>query len=226
MNSLTSHIQDHSEGEAYACEFCDLIFMTAQKLQLHTDLDHAQEMEAYHADDRAQADKKNKESRKQEGEISDENLQNVVNEFLTNEYPDDAIDPLKTEIKIEKSPVIIKQVVIRGKSGTEQQEGSEIENQTDDSNSLLIPLKQRKIDDEGEKKAVVKSPQKLKQSPQLKRKTSNASSATPAKIAKQTTIQTLLKMPKGVTVTKSTIPRPARRYKNRCENKTQQLQLL
>ena len=101
MNSLTSHIQDHSEGEAYACEFCDLIFMTAQKLQSHTDLDHTQEMEAYHADDRAQADKKNQESRKQEGDISDENLQSVVNEFLTND-PDDAIDPLKTEIKIGK----------------------------------------------------------------------------------------------------------------------------
>lgn len=102
MNTLTSHIQDHSEGEAYACEFCDLIFMTAQKLQSHTDLDHIQEMEAYHEDDRAQADKKSKETHKQEIDISDENLQSVVNEFLMNDGSDDGNDS-NIQLKKEKT---------------------------------------------------------------------------------------------------------------------------
>lgn len=110
-------------------------------------------------------------------------------------------------------------MLIRGKTGTAEHEGNEIENQTDDSNSLLIPLKQRKID-EAEKKAAVKSPQKLKQSPPLKRKLPTASSATPAKSTKQPTIQTLLKMPKGVTVTKSTTPKASLSVEKPIENKT------
>lgn len=88
IDALTSHINQHSDGEAFACEFCDLIFMTADKLQQHTDSDHAQEMEAYHEDDRVQADRK-KQHQEQESTIqsnnsdgSEDNLQYTVNEIL------------------------------------------------------------------------------------------------------------------------------------------------
>ncbi|KAI8128954.1 hypothetical protein FF38_07928 [Lucilia cuprina] len=202
MNSLTTHIQDHSEGEAYACEFCDFIFMTADKLQLHTDQDHAQEMEAYHADDRAQADKQMEESQKQEA-FNDEKLQNAVNEFLVDDMSDEAnesLESVKKRIKTEKekqSPKIINQIIIR--SATNDQND---ENKVEDNNSLLIPLKQRKLDESGKKAAAQTKPQQqTKQSPQLRRKTANAS-ATPAREANQPTIQSLLKTPKTATVTK------------------------
>lgn len=99
INVLNKHIQEHSEGEAYACEFCDLIFMAADKLQAHTDLEHAEEMEVYHADDRAKEDRQ---------QLNDEKLQNDVNAFLNDQEEDEEEitskpeSPLKKKIKTEK----------------------------------------------------------------------------------------------------------------------------
>lgn len=47
LSSVTQHIKDHAEGEAYACEFCDLLFMSAERLLEHTQSTHPEEMLAY-----------------------------------------------------------------------------------------------------------------------------------------------------------------------------------
>ncbi|XP_065370314.1 zinc finger protein pita [Calliphora vicina] len=206
MSTLTSHIQDHSEGEAYACEFCDLIFMTADKLQIHTDQEHALEMEVYHADDRAQADKRKEQSQKEASAISDEKLQSSVDEFLVDVLSDEvneSLESIKKKIKTEtgkQSPKIINQIIIRSAANDKNDE-----NQMEDKNSLLIPLKQRKLDAAAKKTITqTNTPQQTKQSPQLKRKTPNAKAATTTiRDAKQPTIQSLLKTPKSATATKT-----------------------
>lgn len=82
VDELTGHIKQHSVGEAYACEFCDLIFTMADKLQEHIDSEHAQEMEAYHEDDRIQADRRMKEGNLTQPDGIEETLQDSVNEIL------------------------------------------------------------------------------------------------------------------------------------------------
>lgn len=96
IESLTAHIRQHSYGEAYACEFCDLIFMTADKLQYHIDTDHAQEMEAYHEDDRAQAERMQTNSQN-DSDMSEEGLQTTVDEIMHDDMPDGEI--LQSKIK-------------------------------------------------------------------------------------------------------------------------------
>ncbi|KAL5287740.1 hypothetical protein ACFFRR_008554 [Megaselia abdita] len=47
VEGVSEHIQQHAEGEQFACEFCDLIFMTDDKLILHCASSHAAEMAEY-----------------------------------------------------------------------------------------------------------------------------------------------------------------------------------
>ncbi|KAM7346121.1 uncharacterized protein ACRADG_012102 [Cochliomyia hominivorax] len=210
MSVLTNHIQEHSEGEAYACEFCDLIFMTAEKLQTHTDVEHINEMEAYHADDRAQADRQKEVDDKQTEELSDEKLQKAVNDFLHDDFSEDAnemITKAKATIKKEShSPKIINQVIIRSAEVQQNDENK----MRDDSKSLLIPLKQRKLDASGKKvitQTKIQQQQQQttpKQSPQLRRKIPSAAATTPNRDANQPTIQSILKINKNISVTKTT----------------------
>lgn len=52
LNDVTEHINQHTEGEQYACEFCDLIFLTEEQLQEHSDTQHTEENLLYDNDDR------------------------------------------------------------------------------------------------------------------------------------------------------------------------------
>uniref|UniRef100_A0A1I8PQ74 Protein krueppel n=1 Tax=Stomoxys calcitrans TaxID=35570 RepID=A0A1I8PQ74_STOCA len=207
IEMLTAHIGSHSEGEAYACEFCDLIFMTPEKLLIHTDAEHAQEMEAYHEDDRVQADLKtqNQEGAINSSNISDETFQTTVDEILLDESSEYAEKPeSQIIIKTEKmSPQIINQIVIQ--SVAENTKGAD---ETEDNNSLLVPLKQRKIQTNTSRTESQPMAQKSTQpSPQLRRKIP----------LNQPTIEkslpsiadSLLKMPKGVTVKKTVIKKTA-----------------
>lgn len=52
LDDVTDHIKLHMNGEQYACEFCDSIFLTEEKLQEHSDTLHAAENLLYDNDER------------------------------------------------------------------------------------------------------------------------------------------------------------------------------
>ncbi|XP_055309815.1 zinc finger protein 596-like [Sitodiplosis mosellana] len=61
VDEVSEHIKQHTEGEQFACEFCDLIFLTETQLHEHSDTQHLEEIELY---DMANA---NEESLDEEG---------------------------------------------------------------------------------------------------------------------------------------------------------------
>lgn len=47
VDDVAEHIKEHTEGEQFACEFCDLIFLTESQLHDHSDTQHLEEIELY-----------------------------------------------------------------------------------------------------------------------------------------------------------------------------------
>lgn len=47
VDDVSEHIKQHTEGEQFACEFCDLIFLTESELHEHSDTQHLEEIELY-----------------------------------------------------------------------------------------------------------------------------------------------------------------------------------
>lgn len=47
VDEVSEHIKQHTEGEQFACEFCDLIFLTETQLHDHSDTQHLEEIELY-----------------------------------------------------------------------------------------------------------------------------------------------------------------------------------
>lgn len=47
VDDVSEHIRQHTEGEQFACEFCDLIFLTETQLHEHSDTQHLEEIELY-----------------------------------------------------------------------------------------------------------------------------------------------------------------------------------
>lgn len=58
LKDVTDHIKSHTEGEQFACEFCDLIFTTEGGLSNHTANEHADEYETYAHDERTRVIKR------------------------------------------------------------------------------------------------------------------------------------------------------------------------
>lgn len=93
--------------------------------------------------------------------------------------------------------MVINQIVIQSAVDVKKKTTS-----TEAGNSLLIPLKQRKLT-LTTAKAITK-PEETKQSPQLRRKTPNASAAPPtARDPSQPSIHSMFKLPTSVTVSKT-----------------------
>uniref|UniRef100_T1PJ69 Zinc-finger double domain protein n=1 Tax=Musca domestica TaxID=7370 RepID=T1PJ69_MUSDO len=196
VDELTGHIKQHSVGEAYACEFCDLIFTMADKLQEHIDSEHAQEMEAYHEDDRIQADRRKKEGNLTQPDGIEETLQDSVNEILFDDTTE-ASGNIGEQITIKKekeNPEIIQQVIIKSAAPIKRTEDN-------DDNSLLIPLKQRKVQINSNKLITQAASPNTAQT-QLRRKLPTAPQA---REKNQPSIaDSIMRMPKGITVKKTT----------------------
>lgn len=60
IDDVTEHIKSHTEGDQFACEFCESIFLTDDRLRTHCDEEHADDLAAYDKDDRARESVKNK----------------------------------------------------------------------------------------------------------------------------------------------------------------------
>ncbi|XP_055854026.1 zinc finger protein with KRAB and SCAN domains 8-like [Episyrphus balteatus] len=99
IETVTEHVRQHAEGEAYACEFCDFIYMTNERLEEHTKASHADEMVAYDEDTRrnALAEKNAKNQDTNSNETSTKEMDEVIEEFLYEEFPDDTLKKEETE---------------------------------------------------------------------------------------------------------------------------------
>ena len=83
MATATQHVKEHGETEAaYSCTFCDLLFMSSEKLDEHIGDEHLDDMEAYNAaDDKEAADNAIQEAM----ECDNNDLQQTLEEFFVDE---------------------------------------------------------------------------------------------------------------------------------------------
>ncbi|XP_047540839.1 RE1-silencing transcription factor-like isoform X2 [Vanessa atalanta] len=51
VDAVTSHIKSHVNGEEFSCDFCELVFTSKEKLEIHTLKRHEDEMQDMSADD-------------------------------------------------------------------------------------------------------------------------------------------------------------------------------
>lgn len=92
LDLVTKHIKNHAEGEQYACEFCDLIFMTADKLQLHCDNEHSEDLAAYEEHDNKSVAARNIKTETTIQNYTDDSQESLINnnevieEFIIEEY--------------------------------------------------------------------------------------------------------------------------------------------
>lgn len=63
LDDVTCHIKSHTDGDQYACEFCESIFVTEDKLREHCDDQHAEELAFYDKDDKARQSSQNAEAK-------------------------------------------------------------------------------------------------------------------------------------------------------------------
>lgn len=92
LDDVTEHIKQHTEGEQYACEFCDSIFLTEDQLHEHSDTQHTEENLLYDDDDRKRQ-KQNVEVLESFTIVGDVLVpNNAANEIQVMEYNSDATD--------------------------------------------------------------------------------------------------------------------------------------
>lgn len=179
IETVTEHVRQHAEGEAYACEFCDLIYMTSVRLDDHIKDVHADEMVAYNEDDKKNelAAKKAEKQGITEVEVTRE-IDDEIEEFLYEEYPED--NTLKKE-PTEESAVVkeeqewktqLKDAVNASVEDSELMDDDTLElmNIIEESMSETAdepPAKVQKIDDKSQKTTQIVS---IKPVPQMRRK--------------------------------------------------------
>lgn len=86
IDDVTEHIKSHTEGDQFACEFCELIFISEDKLRAHCDEVHASELAEYEKDDLARKSSQRKQEAKGQQSAGDtiksENSVEVLEEFI------------------------------------------------------------------------------------------------------------------------------------------------
>lgn len=104
IETVTEHVRQHAEGEAYACEFCDYIYMTSKRLDDHIKEVHADEMVAYNEDNKKNAQKAENNKGKQESskeETIEKDIDEVIEEFLLEEFEDEKVEVQNVIVKDE-----------------------------------------------------------------------------------------------------------------------------
>ncbi|XP_059614212.1 transcriptional repressor CTCF-like [Phlebotomus argentipes] len=147
LDEVTEHIKSHTEGDQYACEFCDLIFTTEEKLNEHTSGQHFEDQQKYGP------------TVKQDDEEEEETLtEEVIEEYVVPEEDIDSIEPKVKQEKVERvvktTPTMIK--CTYGKSSAQKK--AQQENQTSEAEIRrsaraakvrnYADLSQEKLDDE------------------------------------------------------------------------------
>lgn len=86
IDEVTEHIKSHTEGDQFACEFCELIFISEDKLRAHCDEVHASELAEYEKDDLARKSSQRKQEANGQQSAGDpiksESSVEVLEEFI------------------------------------------------------------------------------------------------------------------------------------------------
>lgn len=101
VNDISEHIKQHTEGEQFACEFCNLIFQTETELHEHCDTQHLEEIELYE-DDMANDD--NLVDTLTDGDVDNDGNDNIkpeIDDFV--EYTEH-VEVITPEEVLEESP--------------------------------------------------------------------------------------------------------------------------
>lgn len=96
VDDITEHIKLHTEGEQYACEFCDSIFLTEQQMHDHCDAQHMEEVEFY---DLPEVEDEPSGNPKVEIDIDEESENNDQIEYITSndyevEHNEETVEPV------------------------------------------------------------------------------------------------------------------------------------
>uniref|UniRef100_A0A1B0C9Y1 Putative chorion transcription factor cf2 n=1 Tax=Lutzomyia longipalpis TaxID=7200 RepID=A0A1B0C9Y1_LUTLO len=94
LDEVTEHIKSHTEGDQYACEFCDLIFTTEGKLDEHTNSQHFEDQQKYGPSIKQDED----EQAPEEYVVPEENISNIET-VVKEEKPDRVVKTTPTMIK-------------------------------------------------------------------------------------------------------------------------------
>lgn len=121
LDLVTEHIRLHAEGEQYACEFCDLIFMTAEKLTSHSDAEHSADLAVYEEHTRNNI---KKDLNDEEGEI----LQEFIIEEYAQDIDDDQFIDLETKTFVKQEELIAEKLILKKRPKSTYKESK----QTDD----------------------------------------------------------------------------------------------
>lgn len=132
LNEVTDHIKSHTEGEQFACEFCDLIFTTDERLCNHTANEHADEYETYAHDERTRVIKR------EVGAVVD-SPQLQAGEEIIEEYIIDTISE-----KVSQPPRILNYTVKPTTSGIDQNDDEEEEEEEEDES---VPFDEVEVDE-------------------------------------------------------------------------------
>lgn len=99
LDDVTTHIKAHTEGDQYACEFCDSIFLSEEKLQAHSDSQHVEEIQIYDNDDRM------RQIKKEEADFADNISHTVeIQEYIITEEGVDNDNP-DNELSVSIEPI-------------------------------------------------------------------------------------------------------------------------
>lgn len=200
IEEVTAHIKSHTEGEQFACEFCDLIFTSEKQLEMHREVQHSDEHAAYTKDNQTRIIK-SEIGDTAAGAVSDDDGGGETDEYIVeeeqHEYDDDCVDPLAGnedggEVSFEKFC-----------SGFDDEEHDRPLNQSElmlDDGSVDKPIRIRTDNLKVFKGNVVNVPKRTVQRP-TSTAPSSKSVVTPI-LRKINITNTLSKLPKGLSVTR------------------------
>ncbi|XP_055688897.1 zinc finger protein 366-like [Lutzomyia longipalpis] len=155
LDEVTEHIKSHTEGDQYACEFCDLIFTTEGKLDEHTNSQHFEDQQKYGPSIKQDED----EQAPEEYVVPEENISNIET-VVKEEKPDRVVKTTPTMIKCTygKGPQKKAQEAKAAKAAKEAKEARQREEEKAEIRRSARPAKVQnyatmsevKLDDEDE----------------------------------------------------------------------------
>lgn len=110
---IDEHIKLHSEGDQFACEYCDLMFLTSEQLQAHSVKEHTHDNELYEVDNVSMVDSQSSDfpgeesigSAAEESNVDDGSISSIVDDSSEKSTPKQ-----RTIAKPAKSPVKVSPV--------------------------------------------------------------------------------------------------------------------
>ncbi|SPP73006.1 oocyte zinc finger protein XlCOF28 isoform X3 [Drosophila guanche] len=106
--AVEGHMTTHKEGERFACEFCDLIFLSSERLQKHIEDEHVLDMDMYQNDGDRFSNQSDAEAEfdAHEAEMDEAEQKFLLQELLRDEQPASPPPPVKKR-KVEATDAFV-----------------------------------------------------------------------------------------------------------------------